>query len=356
MSTFNTNRISFEKSIFMKQSSHFLSSENPNPDKIFENVVDRSRILQHLTTEQRRHIFETLYWPVYNHLHKEKLSFSQANTGKTSKPFFVGLSAPQGCGKTTLTAVLEEMFLSEGMNAISMSLDDFYLTGADQDGVASSFPSNPLLQYRGNAGTHDLKLLHETLNSLRNFSTHSSTNKSVTPEDIPWIPRYDKSLRQGRGDRAPREAWTPIHSPVEVVLFEGWMLGFSPTSDATLLQTIHPGLIDINRFIAQYQDLHDSFDSWLILAVQSPDVVYRWRLQAEHNMKTSGKPSLTDEQVRDFIDRFMPAYHAYLPALYSVGPQRRDKVSALKIQVDENRQPVLFEELRNECPSIASRL
>lgn len=46
------------------------------------------------------------------------------------------------------------------------------------------------------------------------------------------IPRYDKSQQGGRGDRAPKEAWPVKRGPLDVVLFEGWMLGFSPFSDS----------------------------------------------------------------------------------------------------------------------------
>ena len=63
------------------------------------------------------------------------------------------------------------------------------------------------------------------------------------------------------------------------------------------------------------------------------NAVYQWRLQAERNMKIG----LTDQQVADFISRFMPAYVAYLPALYTTGPQRRifpAPVPVLKMTVD----------------------
>lgn len=43
----------------------------------------------------------------------------------------------------------------------------------------------------------------------------------------------------------------------------------------------------------------------------------RWRLQAEGRMRDSGKEGLTDDQVANFVRRFMPAYTAYLPGLYS---------------------------------------
>jgi pantothenate kinase-related protein Tda10 len=38
-------------------------------------------------------------------------------------------------------------------------------------------------------------------------------------------------------------------------------------------------------------------DAWLVLAVESPQVVYHWRLQAEQRMREVGRGALTDEQV-----------------------------------------------------------
>ena len=74
------------------------------------------------------------------------------------------------------------------------------------------------------------------------------------------------------------------------------------------------------------------------------NAVYQWRLQAEKNMKIG----LTDQQVADFVSRFMPAYVAYLPALYATGPQRRNfpvSVPVLKITVDIDRFPISAEYL-----------
>lgn len=42
---------------------------------------------------------------------------------------------------------------------------------------------------------------------------------------IPF-PRYDKSKFQGRGDRADQSTWPQVEAPLDIVLFEGWMLGF----------------------------------------------------------------------------------------------------------------------------------
>ncbi|CAI7811161.1 unnamed protein product, partial [Closterium sp. NIES-54] len=34
------------------------------------------------------------------------------------------------------------------------------------------------------------------------------------------------SAFSGRGDRSPEAGWAAVEGPVDVVLFEGWMLGF----------------------------------------------------------------------------------------------------------------------------------
>lgn len=51
------------------------------------------------------------------------------------------------------------------------------------------------------------------------------------------VPRYDKSARGGRGDRAPEEEWEVVSARPEIVLLEGWMLGFEalPDGDPLLL-------------------------------------------------------------------------------------------------------------------------
>ena len=42
----------------------------------------------------------------------------------------LGISAPQGCGKSTLVEQLELLFEWRGQRAASVSIDDFYLTNA----------------------------------------------------------------------------------------------------------------------------------------------------------------------------------------------------------------------------------
>lgn len=45
-------------------------------------------------------------------------------------------------------------------------------------------------------------------------------------------------------------------------------------------------------------------------------MVFEWRAEAERRMREAGRPGMSEEQVRDFCSRYMPAYRAYLPGLY----------------------------------------
>ena len=206
-----------------------------------------------------------------------------------------------------------------------MSLDDYYLTGAEQELLAKQYAHNPLLQYRGNAGTHDINLIMNTLEKL-----------SMKDQQV-LIPRYDKSLRNGRGDRAPGDKWEMVSNSndVDIVLFEGWMLGFQAIEGDKIDQNMK----EINNLLTQYQPLHFLFDSWIVLALDDIDTVYKWRLQAEIMMRNTGKPGLSDNEVRDFVSRFMPAYKQYLPNLYVNGPEcdPAKQVDVLKLIIDTDR-------------------
>lgn len=68
-----------------------------------------------------------------------------------------------------------------------------------------------------------MPLLRSVLADFKDASVSNYQNEKIVK-----VPRYDKSLRAGRGDRSKPELWTSIQkSDVDIVLFEGWMLGFT---------------------------------------------------------------------------------------------------------------------------------
>eukprot|EP00752_Nemacystus_decipiens_P014822 g13195.t1 len=284
-------------------------------------------------------------------------SDNRAGGGTRSPPLVVGISAPQGCGKTTLVSEMKRILERAGYSCVVVSIDDFYLTGAEQDALAARYPANPLLQVRGNAGTHDLPLALRTIRRLTSFNgakvddrsaqTSAAAGRAVSGKDEGKgsdrpvrVPRYDKSARGGRGDRAPEAEWSVVSKPPDVVLLEGWMLGFEALPEGSPLLAAAEqaedgdvgGLGVVNTFLKDYRELHDEVDAWLVLKTADPEMVFEWRAEAERRMRKAGRPGMSEEQVRDFCSRYMPAYRAYLPGLYSscraVGPGAVDRGGA----------------------------
>ncbi len=127
---------------------------------------------------------------------------------------------------------------------------------------------------RGNAGTHDLQLGVATLSALR--SLNSAGPEAAAPVAVP---RYDKSAFGGLGDRAAQETWPTVSAPLDVVLFEGWMLGFAPVG-AEAAAAVEPALVEVDRRLAAYKEAWDSAcDAWLVVRIGDPQWVFGWRLQ-----------------------------------------------------------------------------
>ena len=73
------------------------------------------------------------------------------------------------------------------------------------------------MQHRGQPSTHDIPLGVSLFNALN----HRQPNIK--------IPSYDKSAFNGQGDRVDPSAWATINTGkdwIEIVLFEGWCVGF----------------------------------------------------------------------------------------------------------------------------------
>lgn len=306
---------------------------------VIENIEEYKRLSSHMietmgmpgcfenmsVAEQKR-VYQ-YYLPVYLWCASQLTAHKKNGKG----PLVLGISAPQGCGKSTLCEQLESLFEFNGLKAASVSIDDFYLTRDDQVAVSNKYKGNRLLEMRGNAGSHEVGLGTRTLKAL----------KQATTEDAEVaLPRYDKSAYQGKGDRADPSTWPRIRGPVDVVLFEGWMLGFSHVADKDA-HAVDPDLKTVNAFLKGYKKAWDSYvDSWFVIKVADPQFSFNWRLQAEKRMRASGKPAMTDEEVATFVDRFMPAYKCYLPGLYEKGPTTSTPGKLLVVEVDENRNPI----------------
>ena len=115
--------------------------------QVLREEINRKKMSLAGDTVMLDRMMEDFYVPVYMYI-KGILDQrqSQFNTATSNQPVFIGISAPQGCGKTTLTEFMKALFTADGKNCLSVSIDDFYLRGEDQDSLAARYAvySHPL--------------------------------------------------------------------------------------------------------------------------------------------------------------------------------------------------------------------
>lgn len=220
--------------------------------------------------------------------------------GGADAPLLVAVSGCQGSGKTTLCAYLCACLQAQyGLRALSLSLDDFYLTRARRRQLGAAV--HPLLATRGVPGTHDMGLLNTTLDALM----------ASGPDPVP-VPRFDKA----RDDRRLRSRWDEVEGRLDVILLEGWCLGARPQAATDLVQPVNEleRLEDPDGFWRGYVNdairrdflpLYDRVGAWVMLQAPSFGCVYRWRLEQEHKLAGSlagaGDGLMSDSELARFI-------------------------------------------------------
>lgn len=233
----------------------------------------------------------------------------------------LGINGPQGGGKSTLADALVGAFAAVGVRAVTVSIDDMYLPRTGQLTLAAAHAGNPCLEHRGYPGTHDVALGEAVLDALRE-------GRSVD------LPAYDKSAFGGRGDRAPRERWRRVEGRADLVIFEGWMLGFVPLPEDD--PRVAGPLAAPNRLLPAYAGWNARLDATVLLHAAAPSDVVRWRVDSERARRDRGEAALSEAETRDYIERFLPAYEAWLPGLLARPPGR----AALRVPLGPDRLPV----------------
>ncbi|UNI21895.1 Glycerate 3-kinase [Purpureocillium takamizusanense] len=288
----------------------------------------------------------------HNHHHQASSSAAAAEraagdhvSAPAPPPLLIGLNGMQGVGKTTLVAALAGALEARGVRTLVCSVDDFYLTHADQRALAAAHPDNALVQHRGEPGTHDVALIRDVVSALaRGIPTR--------------IPHYDKAAFNGQGDRRPASTWTPVNNnsesphndnddgdvhdqrqgPVQVVILEGWCVGFralppaavearwraaaaatpspSRSGGSTLRNHALEHLLFVNERLRAYDDaLTDRLDAFVHVDSEDVGYVYAWRLEQEEALRRDrgGDPAagMTPEQVVRFVDGYFPGYELY---------------------------------------------
>ena len=227
----------------------------------------------------------------------------------TKGTWMVGLQGTQGSGKSTcalfLKEILEQAFQ---LKTVVLSIDDFYLTRAER--LTLSNDIHPLLKTRGVPGTHDLKLLQQTLEQLSALKSHEFFR----------IPRFDKAI----DDRKPKADWDEIEGPVDIVILEGWCVGIDAQDESALERPINDleaqedqtgtwrNYVN-NQLRGVYGDLYRQLEYLIVLQAPSFNCVHEWRLLQENKLRNKlqlvgnandDQKLMTAEQIARFIAHY----------------------------------------------------
>jgi D-glycerate 3-kinase len=292
---------------------HVLDIDTKNLKLIAEIIDLRSQLLRSVYPEISQSLAPynvqldppSLIFPLLWHYWlplAQRLAQQQEKIGRT---FIQGLLGGQGTGKTTLGIVLNILLPHLGKTFLSISLDDIYKPYADRQKLRERRPD---LIWRGPPSTHDIDLGIEVLQQLRDR----------TPEDLPaiFIPRFDKSLHNGAGDRTDPE----IFYNADIVLFEGWFVGMRPLPISAFRNFVPPILSECDRDFAlecnanlyNYLPLWEYLDSLIVLVPEDYQYSIQWRREAERKLVNSGKTGMSDEEITQFVEYFWKALHPEL--------------------------------------------
>ena len=291
-----------------------------NLDNVDEIIKLRSQLMQSIYPDicqslaissiqiEQPHLILPLLWHYWIPL-AQRLVHQQQQIGRT---LIQGLIGGQGTGKTTLGIVLNIVLRHLGKTFLSISLDDLYKTYADRQKLRARCPA---LIWRGPPSTHDIDLGIQVLQQLRD--RHLESLQPIS------IPRFDKSLHNGAGDRTEPD----ISYNADIVLFEGWFVGMRPLPISAFRNFVPPILSDEDREFAlecnanlyNYLPLWEYLDSLIVLLPENYNYSLQWRLEAEHKLIASGKTGMSDHEITKFVEYFWKALHPelFLPRLIS---------------------------------------
>ena len=217
----------------------------------------------------------------------------------------LALNGPVGAGKTTLTGVLQELAADRGIRLAVASIDDVYLPWPERRRVLAG---NPFGVWRVPPGSHDIPLLIDQLELWRDTGTLR-------------LPRFDKTLADGQGDRA---GWS--ESEVDAVLIEGWLMGCralgrselerrmaSGTGLGQLSQQERDWLPRWDGHLDDYSPLWELCDSLWVLRPSSWSLPRRWRFQAEARQRRRGGGWLRPLDLERLV---RASLHSLPPKLY----------------------------------------
>ena len=201
----------------------------------------------------------------------------------------IGVSALPGTGKTTLGKWLEEISLKLKFKIAVISIDDFYLPSEEME---LAIRDNPWNVSRGFPGSHSVNLMYD---KLLNWKKTGKLN----------VPVFDKSLRNGLGDRSYWRSDEP-----DLLIIEGWFLGIKPisinlndpTTNKTSLNTQESSYrLKIQGNLNEYLDVWNLIDTIWHLKPLKFEYTNLWKSKQENEMLIKKGNALQDNKLTSFL-------------------------------------------------------
>ncbi|MEB3264013.1 MAG: hypothetical protein VKJ66_06545 [Synechococcus sp.] len=226
----------------------------------------------------------------------------------------LGLNGPTGAGKSTLMAAITALARRHSLQIAVASIDDFYRPWQARQAVLAG---NPYGVWRGPPGSHEPELAVAAIQAWRAGGPLR-------------LPRFDKRLRGGEGDRSGSWEGTP-----ELLLLEGWLVGCRSLPGSELARRLHeeadpePGgsplsaaerewLPRWNTHLESYQLLWQELAGLWQLRPQRWSYPRRWRYQAEARQRRQGGDVLPlprlEALARACLASLPPAWYQQVPA------------------------------------------
>jgi len=313
---------------------------------IDDGIAARLHLLRTIHPDLNRFCQQVLGWPrspltIAWTLWLPLAQWISKNQQTLGHPIIQGILGGQGTGKTTLTAILSRILTKLGHKVCCLSIDDVYLTWHERQQLKKQ---DPRLIWRGPPGTHDVALALSTLEALR--AGHPTV-----------VPRFDKSVRGGQGDRAAGEPVTGT----TITLFEGWFVGLQPLPPERLGADQLPAMPwpietaadlafaqDSNMRLRDYLPLWDQLDHLVVLNPVDYRFSQAWRREAEQVMTDKGRPGMSDRDIDQFVLYFWRSLHPdlFLPHLLGISgsksvycPRNERQPADLVVEIDEHHTP-----------------
>ena len=152
--------------------------------------------------------------------------------------------------------------------------------------------NNPWNVSRGFPGSHSVKLMHE---KVLNWKLNGELN----------VPVFDKSLRNGLGDRSHWRSDNP-----DLLILEGWFLGIEPTSiniNDQYIESIKLSSsesiyrLNIQNNLKEYLEVWSLIDNIWHLKPLKFEYMNIWKANQEKEMFLQKGKALQDEKLSNFL-------------------------------------------------------